>query len=157
MTTDRILREQLISLLHGDNAHLNFEAAIKDFPEGHINRQATNIPYSPWQLIEHIRIAQWDIIEFMINSNHISPEFPNGYWPEMNHQATMVDWLKTVSSIKYDLERVKGIIEDGSIELLSEIPHAPGYTYLREIILIADHNAYHLGGLISLRRILGIW
>jgi hypothetical protein len=157
LSTDTILREQLISLLFDENAHKNFESAIRDFPAEQINQHANNILYSPWQLLEHIRIAQWDIVEFMINSKHISPKFPDGYWPDMNHQATWTDWSKTAVSIQNDLEKVKDLVRDDTIDLVSEIPHAPGFTYLREILLIADHNAYHVGGLISIRRTLGIW
>ena len=157
MKADSVLREQLHSLLFDRNAHQNFAAAVNNFPQTDIDRYAENVPYSPWQLIEHIRIAQWDIVEFMINPKHISPKFPDGYWPDRNHHGSWSDWLRSLSLIEIDFKRVKNLIGDRSLDLFSEIPHAPGYTYLREILLIADHNAYHIGGLVNLRRLLRNW
>jgi hypothetical protein len=157
MVKDKILREQLLALLFGRNAHVKLDDAIKDFPQNFINRKDHTIPYSPWELLEHIRIAQWDILEFMLNPEHISPEFPEGYWPDRNYQASWNDWKNSVSRIKSDLEQIRTIIQDSSINILSEIPHAPGYTYFRELLLVADHNSYHTGGMVNLRRTLGIW
>ena len=157
MDKDKILREQLLAFLFGRNAHVNLEDSIKNFPQNFINRKDNTIPYSPWELLEHLRIAQWDILEFMLNPIHISPEFPKGYWPEKKYKASWNDWKNTVLGIKSDREQIKSIIQDKSIDILSEIPHAPGYTYFRELLLIADHNSYHVGCMVSLRRILGIW
>ena len=157
MNKDKILREQLLSLLFGHNAHAGLDNAIKGFPMEYINKKMENIPYTPWGLLEHIRLAQWDIVEFVVNPKHVSPEWPKGYWPDKDYIATPDEWNKTVKVINDDLERTRKIIEDSSIEILSEIPHAPGYTYFREIVLIADHNAYHAGELVVMRRALGIW
>ena len=157
MNKDKLLREQLTDLVLGHNAHANLNDSLKNFPIDYINKKPENVPYSCWHLLEHIRIAQWDIIEFMLNPDHKSPEWPKGYWPDKNKNATPEDWNKTIEAINHDLDRTKKIIEDESLEILSEIPHAPGYSYFREIVLIADHNAYHAGALVIMRRDLGIW
>lgn len=157
MNQTTILRNELLALLDGNNAHLDLNRAIRDFPPNYIHQTVEGIPYTPWQLLEHIRIAQWDILRFMIDSDHVSPEWPDGYWPDKKIIPGWSDWEKTVEKIKSDLEQVKDIVNDTSVDLLSEIPHAPGYTYFREVVLVADHNAFHLGGLVVLRRLMGIF
>ena len=157
MTHDEILRDHLKSLLQGRNAHIPFEEALKNFPQDEINKKAKNIPYTPWQLMEHVRIAQWDILQFVINPDHVSPKFPEGYWPPPGQEASWTDWESTVTQFRNDLDQFMRLLNDDSVDLYADLEHAPGYTILREILLVADHNSYHLGGLISLRRGLNIW
>ncbi len=152
-----IVRDHLRSLLQGKNAHLTWEDAIKDFPRDDINKKDKNIPYSPWQLLEHMRIAQWDILQFVIDADHVSPEFPIGYWPPPDYQANWSDWENTVTQFRNDLDKLVGLLNDDSMDLYSDLEHAPGYTLLREMLLVADHNAYHVGGMVGLRRALNIW
>ncbi|MCK4942396.1 MAG: DinB family protein [Candidatus Aminicenantes bacterium] len=157
MDKEKILRKEILALLNGQNAHLNLDRAIRDFPRNYIHQTVEGIPYTPWQLLEHIRLAQWDILEFMVNPGHVSPEFPDGYWPDPERIPTWKEWKTTLQGIQEDLEKVKTVVRDTGIELMSEIPHAPGYTYFREVVLVADHNAFHLGGLVVLRRLMGIF
>ena len=157
MDKEKIMHTELLALLDGHNAHLNLDRAIRDFPRNYIHQTVEGIPYTPWQLLEHIRLAQWDILQFMINPDHVSPEWPGGYWPDKKFIPGWSNWEHSVESIKSEMKQVKDIVNDTSIDLLSEIPHAQGYTYFREVILIADHNAFHLGGLVVLRRLMGIW
>lgn len=157
MNQTAIFRNELISLLEGKNAHPDLDRCIREFPREFIHQIVEGIPYSPWQLLEHIRLAQWDILEFMVNPDHVSPEFPDGYWPDPERIPAWKEWQATLQGIQQDLGRVKAVVRDPDIDLQGEIPHAPGYTYLREILLVADHNAFHLGGLVILRRLIGIW
>ena len=157
MDADRVLREQLIQLLIGRNAHMNFDDAVADFPMDFINRRPPAVPYTPWHIIEHIRIAQWDILEFVRDPNHISPHWPEGYWPHPEATATEFQWKESIDSFKSDLQGVESIVEDEAIDLMAEIPHAPGYTYIREVLLVADHNAYHIGEFSILRQVMGTW
>lgn len=156
MAADASLRRHLLNLLTAKNAHITLNDAIKDFPPEAINKKAGALTYTPWQLFEHIRLAQWDIWRFMIDADHVSPAFPEGYWPDRNREASWQDWQTTLQGIRHDLAQVVGLVQDNTIDLTSELPHAPGYTYLREILLVADHNAYHVGGFMALRRMLGL-
>lgn len=157
MTDNDILREQLFQLLRSQNAHLSFSDAVKSFPLEFINTRPPDVPYTPWHLIEHLRIAQWDILEFMRSPEHVSPKWPEGYWPPPDAVADESEWKKTIDSFSADLKAVEGIVQDRKIDLLAEIPHVPGYTYLREILLVADHNAYHIGEFSILRQVMGTW
>lgn len=157
MTSEDIFREQLVQLLSGRNAHYTFDDAVKSFPMEAINTKPPNVPYSCWHLIEHLRLAQWDILEFVRDPDHVSPKWPEGYWPSPDELADPDDWQHTIDFFRADLKAMEGIAQNTSIDLLSEIPHAPGYTYLREILLVADHNAYHIGELSILRQIIGTW
>ncbi len=152
MTDDNILREQLLFLLKGGKAHITTAKAISGFPVGRINTCPANIPYSGWQLLEHIRIAQWDILEFIKNPQHQSPDWPRGYWPPKDKKATKADWENTISLFTNDLEGLQKIVADPKTNLTNPLPHAPGYNILREILLAADHNAYHIGQLVMLGR-----
>ncbi|KPK12996.1 MAG: ABC transporter [Anaerolineae bacterium SG8_19] len=154
---DGILREQLIQVLTGRNAHFTFNDAVKDFPVDKINEQPPNVPYTPWHLVEHLRIAQWDILEFTQNPDHVSPRWPEGYWPDRDAIADVGTWQASLAAFRSDLKAVEEIVLDRDIDLSSEIPHAPGYTYLREVLLVADHNAYHIGEFCILRQVMGTW
>jgi len=157
MTNDEVVRGQLIALLRGGNAHLNFERAVSQFPFDYINRKAPYISYSPWELLEHIRICQWDILEFIRNPQYESPPWPKGYWPAKGEFADEKKWQKTLSDFSKDLLSVEKLVNEPSTNLYQPICHAPEYIIFREILLIADHNAYHLGELVVLRKALSIW
>jgi hypothetical protein len=151
---DRSLRQHLLDLLRGGGAHIKFEEALKDFPVGLVNARAAGVPYTPWQLLEHMRIAQWDILEFSRSAAHVSPEWPDGYWPDKNKSAGEDDWRRSVESFQADLRALESLVEDEASDLYARIPHGTGQTLLREALLVADHNAYHLGALVTLRRAL---
>ena len=157
MTTDDkdgTLREHLLKLLREGGAHIGFEDAIKDFPVALINRKMAGTDYTPWQLVEHMRIAQWDILEFSRSASHVSPDWPEGYWPDKSIEADAAAWSKSVEAFRLDLRAMEALVEDASTDLYARIPHGTGQTILREALLVADHNAYHLGVLVTLRRAL---
>lgn len=151
------MNEHLINLLSGKGAHLTFDEAIRDFPVHAINLRATNVPYTCWHLLEHMRIAQWDILEFVRDPAHVSPEYPTGYWPAPGVEASIDDWDQSIEQFRVDLESVKDLVRDPAADFLAELPHAPGYTLLREILLVADHNAFHTGELAILREVMSLW
>jgi hypothetical protein len=157
MKPDDVFRQQLLQLLRGGNAHMDLEQAIEDFPMEAINARPPNVPYSPWALLEHIRIAQWDILGFTRDPSHVSPEWPGGYWPPEGEEATPVKWAATVASLRSDMGALEAILQDPATDLYADLPHAEGYTVLREILLVADHNAYHLGEFAILRQVMGTW
>ena len=157
MNNDNVLREQLLALLRGGNAHMGFDNAVAGFPVTRINTQPPNVPYTPWHLLEHLRIAQWDILEFIRNPDHISPEFPKGYWPAVDEQAGEARWQTTLREFRADLQALQELVADPDVDLLAPIPHAKNYTILREILVVADHNAYHIGELAALRQVMDIW
>ena len=156
MNSDKVVRKELLALLRGGEAHMGFERAVSGFPMKDINNRVPNGTYRVWYLLEHMRIAQWDILEFVRDPGHVSPSFPDGYWPRPDETATPALWKKTVKNIGADLKAVQEIVEDPKTDLFSPIPHAKGYTIFREILLVADHNAYHLAELVSLRRVLNM-
>lgn len=157
MGTDEVVRRELLALLEGGNAHMSFEDAIADFPLKHINTKAPNTPYSFWHFVEHIRIAQWDILEFIRNPRHVSPKYPEGYRPGPEEETDQKGWQKSIEGVLADLEALKEMVQDPSIDLFAPISHAPGYTIFREIVLAADHNAYHTGEVAVLRQVMDIW
>jgi hypothetical protein len=151
---DRALRDHLLFLLRGGGAHVDCESLIADFPIDLINGKIDGVPYTSWQVLEHIRIAQWDILEFSRNPGHVSPKFPEGYWPEADVLADAEAWNKTVQAFRSDLLQLENLVDDPSTDLFAQIPHGEGQTILREALLVADHNAYHLGALAVMKRIL---
>ena len=151
------VREQIINLLKGGQAHLTLDDALKDFPEKLRGVTPPGAQHSAWQLLEHLRIAQWDILEFSRDAKHVSPKWPDGYWPTSDKPPTDAQWKKSISAIKKDLQAMQRLVEDPSTDLYSKIPHGTGQNILREALLIADHNAYHLGQLVLVRRLLGAW
>ena len=157
MAKDASLRKHLVDLLKGGGAHLSFEAAVKDMPANLRGKRPRGSEHSPWEVLEHMRIAQWDILEFSRNPQHVSPEFPSGYWPEEPAPPNAASWSKSVESFQADLKAVVKLVEDESTNLVAKIPHGDGQTILREALLVADHNAYHLGEFVLLRRLLGAW
>ena len=158
MTETKHLREHLLELLDGKSAHVDLASALRDFPVKAINTAPANSPHTAWQLLEHIRIAQWDILEFSRNSKHVSPKWPDGYWPQSSAPADEEAWKKSIAAFRRDLEEVKKLVSQGDEQqLCARIPHGDGQTLLREALLVADHNSYHLGQLVMLRKMFGAW
>jgi DinB superfamily len=151
------VREQVIKLLQGGQAHVTFDDVIKDFPSKLRGAKPDGAPYTAWQLLEHMRIAVWDILEFSRDAKHVSPAWPEGYWPKAEKPPSDVAWNKSIASIKKDLAAMQKLVENPKTDLYEKIPHGTGQNILREALLVADHNAYHIGQLLLLRRILGAW
>jgi DinB superfamily len=150
---DEAVRKHVLYLLRGGGAHLSFDDFVGSFPADLCHRQVEGLPYTPWQVLEHMRIAQWDILEFSRDQDHVSPEFPKGYWPDQNELGTPASWQQTIVQFRKDLQQMEALVEDSSTDLYAKIPHGDGQTILREALLIADHNAYHLGVLAVMARI----
>jgi hypothetical protein len=157
MNTNTVMREQLLALLRGGNAHMGFEGAVADFPLAQINTKPPNVPYTFWHLLEHVRIAQWDILEFVRNPKHVSPDWPAGYWPAQEEQADAAQWEKTLNDFRADLKALEALVMDPKTDFFAPIPHAPTYTIFREVLVVADHNAYHIGEFAILRQIVNAW
>lgn len=155
--SDQALREHLLYLLKGGGAHLNFEQAVADLPVELRGSKVDGVPHTPWRLLEHLRICQWDILEFSRNPEHVSPEFPIGYWPAGDAPPDAGAWDRSVQAFRDDLQAMIDLVADPETDLFAPIPHGDGQTILREALLVADHNAYHLGQLVFLRRCLGAW
>jgi hypothetical protein len=154
---DTSLREHLVNLLTGDHAHATFEAAVKGIPAEMRVKTPKGAEHSPWELLEHLRIAQWDILEFSRDPSHKSPKFPDGYWASTKAPADEKAWDKSVRAFRKDLKALCDLVTDESTNLFAPIPHGDGQTILREAMLAADHNAYHVGQLVMVRRLLGAW
>jgi hypothetical protein len=157
MPQDKALREHLLYLLQDGGAHVNFEAAIKDLPTDLRAKRPKGAAHSPWEVVEHMRIAQWDILEFSRNAKHVSPEWPKGYWPGAPAPPNDEAWDESVNAFRADLKSLTELVTNESTDLFARIPHGDGQTILREALLVADHNAYHVGELVLLRRLLSAW
>jgi len=157
MTNEDILRKNLVELLTKSHAHMVFEDAVKDFPMNKINTHFTNESYSPWALLEHIRITQMDILDFIKNKNYKYIKWPDEYWPKKNKVATPTDWKKTINGFKKDLNELVKIVKNKKTNLYATIPWGEGQTILREIITVGDHNAYHIGEFAIMRQAMGTW
>jgi len=156
MATQDALREDVLWLLSGGRAHVEFQRAVADLPEAVRGRKPRGAPYTPWQQVDHMRITQWDILEYIRNPKHVSPEWPEGYWPEA--APAKGAWDKSVRAFQADLRALKALVSDPATDLFAKVPYDPkGPTILHEVLLVADHTAYHLGQLIVLRRMLGVW
>ena len=153
----KILRVQLLALLEGGNAHITTKQVLADFPLDYINTRANGIPYSLWELMEHMRIAQYDILDFIRNPNYKERKWPDEYWPSAGKKADETDWKSTIKNFEDDLETLKEMVKNPETDFTGPIPHIPDYTILREILLVADHNAYHTGQIIAIRRALNIY
>jgi hypothetical protein len=151
------LREQLVALLKGGGAHVHFMDAVENFPASKRGTYAQGLAHTGWQLLEHARLAQWDILEFSRNPRHASPEFPEGYWPKTPAPRDDEQWNDTASAFQRDLRDMIRLIENPKTDLYAPIAHGQGQTILREALVLADHNSYHLGQLVDLRRALGSW
>lgn len=154
---DKALRDHLLWLLRGGHAHVQFDRALAGLPAKLRGVKPAGLPYSPWQLLEHLRIAQWDILEFSRNPKHVSPKWPEGYWPRSPVAPGGAAWTKSLAAFRSDMRAMQRLVADPSTDLYARIPSGEGQTILREALLVADHNAYHLGQLIVVRRLLGAW
>jgi len=154
---DATLRQQLIELIKGGNAHVELNKALEDFPAELRGKRPEGSPYSPWELLEHMRIAQWDILEFSRSAKHESPKWPEGYWPVAPEPPDAKAWDRSIAALHDDMQSMCALIADESAELNAPFPHGSGQTLLREALLLGDHNSYHLGQIVLLRRILGAW
>jgi len=154
---DHALRQHLLELLKGGHAHATFDDVIKDLPPDLQGAKPANFPHSPWMLLEHLRIAQWDILEFSSQKKHVSPKWPEGYWPKTDAPPTPDAWTKSVNQFKSDLQAMQDLVENPKTDLFAKIPWGNGQTILREALLVADHNSHHLGQLIDVRRLLSAW
>ena len=159
MTKDQTasLREHLLYLLRGGGAHLAFDKAVADLPPELRGAKPPGLPHSPWRLLEHMRICQRDILEFTRNSRHVSPPWPDGYWPQGDAPPDGAAWDRSVAAFRADLRAMEDLVADPATDLFTPLPHGEGQTTLREALLVADHNAYHLGQLVVVRRLLGAW
>jgi len=157
MKKEDVLRAELGALLRGGNAHLTFEEVVDKFPLGRINEKAPHMPYSAWHLLEHMRIVQWDIAAFIRDPDHVSPHWPQGYFPDPAVKADAPGWRKTVQAFLADRAALENMAADKTIDLFKPIAHAGDYTVFREIVLAADHNAYHTGELAFMRQVLQAW
>ena len=154
---EKSLRKQLVELLKSGDAHATFEAAAKDVPAKARGVVPKGAEHSAWQILEHLRIAQWDILEFSRDAKHKSPDFPEGYWPKSAEPSDEKAWDRSLKAFEKDREAFCSLIADEKNDLFSKIPHGDGQTLLREALVLADHNAYHVGQLVLLRRMLGEW
>jgi hypothetical protein len=150
MDDDKSLREHIIELLDGKSAHINLESALKDFPLERINDRPVGSPHSAWQLLEHIRIAQWDILDFSRNADYKEMKWPDDYWPKGD--GTPEKWNASVRQTLDDLQAMRDLVANDKTDLFAKIPHGSGQTILREAMLVADHNAYHLGQIVLLKK-----
>ncbi|MGI8746039.1 MAG: DinB family protein [Bryobacteraceae bacterium] len=148
------LREHLVNLLNGGSAHLDFKTAVSDFRAHLRGMKPAGAPHSAWELIEHLRIAQQDILEFSRNPKHVSPKWPEGYWPETESPPNEQAWDESLRRFQADLQAMQSLVGDESNDLFAPIAHEDGQTLLREALVIADHNSYHIGQLVMVRRML---
>ncbi|HYL75594.1 MAG TPA: DinB family protein [Bryobacteraceae bacterium] len=151
------VRQHLVELLRGGHAHAGLDSALKGLPAKLRGVKPKGCPHTAWQLLEHIRIGQWDILEFSRDAKHVSPKWPEGYWPTTEAPPSATAWNKSVARVRADLKAVEKLVLSPKTDLLARIPHGTGQTVLREALLVADHNSYHVGQLVLLRRLLGDW
>jgi len=154
---DHSLRQHLIELLKGGSAHARFDEVIEGIPAKLRGQKPAGMPHSPWMLLEHMRIAQEDILEFSRDPKHISPDWPQGYWPGTNVQPGAAAWSSSIRNFRRDLKSMQELVANPKTDLYARIPWGDGQTILREALLVADHNAYHLAQLVDVRRLLGAW
>jgi hypothetical protein len=148
---------QLVELLNGLGAHMPFEAAVADFPDEAMNRRPPNVHYTPWQLLEHLRLTQADILEYCTSPDYVEKPWPEGLWPEPGSEATPEQFVATIAAYLADRDALKALVTDPARDLFAVIPGTPGHTLLREVRVVADHNAYHVGEFAILRQVMGTW
>lgn len=153
---DQPLRQHLLYLLRESGAHATFDAAMGDWPVQLTGAKVANFPHTAWMLLEHLRLAQWDILEFSRNPKHVSPAWPEGYWPSSEAPPSEQAWKASVAAFKKDLRAMEKMVADPKLDLFAKLPWGDGQTVLREALLVADHNAYHVGQLVMLRKSIGI-
>ena len=157
MANDKALREHLVKLLKGGEAHLMFDDAVKGFPVELRGVTPSGAEHSAWELLEHLRLAQWDILDFSVNPDYKEKEWPKEYWPETAAPPNDETWDASVKSYHHDLDAMCKLVSDEKTDLFAKIPHGSGQTILREALVLADHNSYHLGQLLLVRQMLGAW
>jgi hypothetical protein len=151
------LREQLVRLLAGADTRMAFEDAVADFPDEAINRRPPNVEFTPWHLLEHVRLTQADILDYVTNEAYVAPEWPGAYWPDPGTSATRAAFDATIGGFLDDLAALRDLVRDPARDLFAILPGTPGHTLLREIRVVADHNAYHVGEFAILRQVMGTW
>jgi hypothetical protein len=156
-SNNKELREHLVKLLKGGEAHADFKTVLKDFPAALRGKTPKGAEHSAWELLEHLRIAQWDILDFSQNPAYKERKWPEGYWPGTATPPDAKAWGKSVRAFERDLNAMCALVSDEKTDLFAKIPHGDGQTILREALLVADHNAYHLGQMLLLRRLVGAW
>ena len=154
---DKALREHVLYLLDGGGAHAKFDEVVADIPPKLLGQKPAGLPHSLWMLLEHLRLAQRDILEFSRNPKHASPKWPEGYWPAAEASPSAAAWSASVEKFRQDLKAMQDLVKDPKTDLFAKIPWGDGQTVLREVLLLADHNAYHLGQMLDVRRLLGAW
>jgi hypothetical protein len=154
---NRSLREHILYLLQGGGAHAKFDDVIAGIPPKLRGQKPARLPHSLWMLLEHMRIAQWDILEFSRNPKHISPPWPEGHWPGTEAPPSPAAWAASIKNFRQDLKAMENLVKNPKTDLFTRIPWGDGQTILREALLVADHNAYHLGQMLDVRRWLGAW
>ena len=154
---DQKLRKQIVEFLSGRGAHVDWKASFRGVPPKLRGVRPSGFPHSLWELLEHMRIAQWDILEFSRDAKHVSPEWPTGYWPATPAPPNAKAWDKSLKAFARDLGAMQKLVANRKTDLLAKIPHGTGQTILREAFLVADHNAYHLGQVLTVRKILSNW
>ncbi|HSF41715.1 MAG TPA: DinB family protein [Thermoanaerobaculia bacterium] len=157
MDQDRALRDHLLELLRCGSAHLDFDKAIADLPANLRGVRPEGTPHSVWELVEHLRFTQWDILDFSRNPNYATPSWPEDYWPKTPAPANDAAWEESVAAFHRDLKAMQDLVADPKTDLYAKIPWGEGQTILREAMLVADHNAYHLGQIVLVRQMLGDW
>jgi len=155
-STDKSLRDHLLYLLRDGGAHTDFDSAMGDWPVQLAGVKVANFPHTAWMLLEHMRIAQWDILEFSRNPRHASPKWPDDYWPTSDAPPSEKAWKDSMTGFKKDLRAMEQLVANPRTDLFAKLPWGDGQTVLREALLVADHNSYHLGQLVMLRKSIGI-
>jgi len=152
-----VLRRQLVELIDARGAHMPFDAAVADFPATGMNVTVPNGIYTPWHLLEHIRFAQADVLDYIRDRSYLAPTWPDNYWPARDAQATPADFVETIERFRADRDELRQLIADSTTDLLGPIPGTPGHTIVRQIRIVGAHNAYHLGEFAILRQVMGTW
>jgi uncharacterized damage-inducible protein DinB len=157
MTENDALRQQLVRMLDWQDAHATFDSAVEGMPWNMQGVRPQGLPYSAWELLEHLRFTQWDILEFCRNPGYQEPDWPADYWPASPTPPDADSWAESVEAFRANRESLKELAADPSIDLFAQIPHGSSQTYLRELLLVADHNSYHVGQVVAVRKLLGVW
>jgi hypothetical protein len=156
--SEDLLRRQLVSMIHGTEAHMAFEEAVRRFPEDAINLRPPNGEYTPWHLVEHLRITQWDILEYIRDAQgHVSPPWPVGYWPAPDAETTTAGFQASVEGYLADRAALEALVLDPATDLFAVLPGTPGHTVLREVVVVGNHDSYHVGEFAILRQVMGTW
>ncbi len=151
------IREHIVKLLGWDEAHVGFDAAVANLAEPLRGRRVDGFPHSVWELVEHLRLAQRDLLDFCRDPNYVAPKWPDDYWPSSAAPPDSAAWDRSLSAFRADRQALQAFAADPALDLTARIPHGTGQTYLRSILLVADHNAYHIGQVVAVRQQLGAW